>query len=94
MYYCNDCKSEFEELKMEKTTFEDFYGVSNLFPTSHECTLKSCPHCGSDDFEEMETCDRCGEYIPSELLIDTEEYVGGGIGYLCEDCFRDCEVGC
>lgn len=94
MYYCNDCKEEFDTPKMEKTTFEEFYGVSNLFPTSHECTLKSCPRCGSDDIEEMETCDKCGEYCLECDLTDTDEMVGGGIGYLCPDCLIDCEVDC
>lgn len=94
MWYCNECNAEFETPKMEKTTFEDFYGVNNLFPTSHECTLKSCPRCESDDIEEMVKCDVCEELFPEEKLIDTEEYPHGNIGMLCEDCFRDCEVGC
>lgn len=93
MWLCNDCKNEFTEPKMRKTTFESEYGVSHLFPTSHEYTIKECPVCGSDDIEEMVQCDRCEEFFREDDLIDTEEMVGGNIGLLCWDCARDCEVG-
>ena len=91
MYYCDNCKCEFDEPKRQRTTFEDFYGVSHLFPDSHTMNLLICPNCGNEDIEEMETCDNCGGYCLDSDLIDTEELVGGGIGYICPDCARDYE---
>ena len=93
MWHCNDCKEEFTEPKMRKTTFESEFGVSHLFPTTHECTIKECPVCGSDDIEEMQECDYCGEFNLEEDLEDTEGRANGGIGYLCPQCIQDCEVG-
>lgn len=93
MYYCNNCKDEFEEPARERTTFEDFYGVSHLFNTSHDFDLLKCPNCGSDDIEEMATCDICGEYCLDNDLVDTEELIGGGVGYCCPQCVIDCGIG-
>lgn len=92
MWLCNDCKNEFTEPKMRKTTFESEYGVSHLFPTSHECTIKECPVCGSDDIEELRECDICGEYVPDYDLEDTTEAVNGGVGYACSQCRQDCDI--
>ena len=92
MYYCENCKNEFIEPKVEKTTYEEMCGVYGEFANHNELSLEFCPYCHSDDFEEMKACDKCGEYCPDEYLTDTEEMVGGGIGYLCPDCLRDCEV--
>jgi len=89
MYYCRNCKIEFENPKEEKTTYEDFYGISTMFSDSHECTIKTCPHCGSEEIEEMGTCDNCGYPCRDIDLTDTEELFGGGVGNLCPDCMRD-----
>ena len=94
MYYCENCREEFDEPRIEKTTYEDFYEIGAEFPNKTEMNLEKCPYCGSDEFEEMETCDKCGEYCLECDLVDTDEMVGGGIGYLCPDCLIDCEVGC
>lgn len=90
MYYCENCKSEFEEPIKEKTSFENYYGVDHLFSDSHDFTLEKCPHCGSEEIEEMKTCERCGEFCRYEDLLDTEELARGGIGDICPDCYRDC----
>lgn len=90
MYYCMNCKNEFEEPKIEKTTYEEFYGVENEFAEHHSMNLEVCPYCGADEFEEMTTCDRCGEYCHETYLVDTEETIG--IGIVCPDCANDCEV--
>lgn len=92
MFYCDNCKNEFEEPKKEKTTYEAYYGVDDKFADKHEMSLEKCPYCGSEDFEEMPTCDRCGEFCCEHDLVDTETSVGGDIGNLCPDCARDCEV--
>lgn len=93
MWYCDNCKNEFTEPKMRKTTFESEFGVSHLFPTTHECTIKECPVCGSDDIEEMQECDYCGEWNLEEDLTDTEGLTGGGVGVYCCQCIKDCDIG-
>lgn len=89
MYYCRDCKNEFDEVKQKRISFEDYYGVSVLFPDKHEMNLEICPHCGSEEIEEMGTCDNCGYPCRDIDLTDTEELFGGGVGNLCPDCMRD-----
>lgn len=89
MYYCENCKNEFDEPSKEKTCFENYYGVDHLFNESHDFILEKCPHCGSEDIEEMSTCDNCGYPCRDIDLTDTEELFGGGVGNLCPDCMRD-----
>lgn len=94
MYYCNNCKEEFDNPIIENTTQEDFYGVDNLFENLHKIKIEKCPHCKCDGyFEEMQTCDVCGEYCREDDLIDTEELAGGNVGMLCPDCYRDFKGG-
>lgn len=89
MYQCKDCNEWFEEPKKETFAFEDYYGVSTLFQ-SRTLTIRSvCPACKSSNIEELEKCDVCEEYTSE--LIDTEECINGGIGYVCPQCFEDNE---
>lgn len=92
MWICENCGEEFQEPILRKTTFETEFGVSHLFPTSHECTIKECPRCNSDDIEEMRLCDICGEYCKEDDLEDTTEAVNGGVGYACPQCIQDCDI--
>lgn len=67
MYWCTDCQSLFDESEME---VEELSHDSEIEPGE---TLCKCPNCGSDDFEEADRCECCGEYIrPGRTL--------------CEDC--------
>lgn len=93
MYYCQECKEEFEEPNKERKTFESYYGVDHLFNSSHDFILETCPFCGSDAIEEMKKCDRCDEWNKEEDLIDTEELSGGGVGFYCVQCAKDCGIG-
>lgn len=93
MWYCNNCKNEFEEPERKEITFEEYYGVDHLFPDSHKMTILVCPRCEEEgELEEMRECDRCGEWTRECDLEDTEGLVGGNVGYLCPDCINDCEV--
>lgn len=92
MYYCKNCKNEFIEPKVEKTTYEDFYEIGTMFLNKTEMTLEKCPHCDSDEFESMTECEQCGEYCRDCDLLDTEELAGGGIGFICYDCARNCDL--
>ena len=31
-------------------------------------------------------CESCGSWFDADDLVDTETMVGGGVGYVCEDC--------
>lgn len=92
MYYCENCETKFEEPSKKNITYEDYYGVGNLFYDRHQMDILVCPFCNSEDIQEMQKCDVCEEYFLEDDLTDTEEAVNGGIGYLCDDCLEDCDV--
>lgn len=89
MFYCRNCKNEFEEPKICQTSYEEHYGCTHLFADTHTMTIEECPYCKSDDFEEMKKCDNCGEYCRECDLQDTEQFINGGVGCLCYDCLND-----
>lgn len=89
MYLCEDCNHKFEEPRRVETTFESYYGVSDLFSSSTRTTLFTCPSCGSEEISELEECDCCGEFVKE--TYSTEGMINGGIGYVCENCLRDME---
>ncbi len=37
-------------------------------------------------FYDMEKCSMCGEWFIRDDMVDTEEMVNSGIGYVCEGC--------
>ena len=92
MWYCKNCKTEFAEPEKRRECFEEFYGVSHLFQTSNYFEHLTCPECGEDCIEEMQECDYCGEWNLSDNLEDTTEMINGGIGYLCPQCIKDCDI--
>ena len=49
MWVCDNCGAMFDEPELEKDTYENYYGVSGMFPNSHSMTLEVCPCCGSED---------------------------------------------
>lgn len=67
MFKCFDCDSllDYEDLKYEKDrdTLE---------------RRRYCPHCGSDNIDEVVSCSECGEYYPEGDLF--------GMNSVCEDC--------
>lgn len=36
--------------------------------------------------ENFKQCSSCSQWFDSDELVDTEEMMGGGIGYVCEAC--------
>lgn len=66
---CRDCGHIFSESDADvtRTTYESMYGVSHLFPYSTPCSYYTCPHCGSEDLDDVvecvdgdTLCDDCG----------------------------------
>ena len=41
--------------------------------------------------EEVYICPICGEEV--DELFDTEGMINGGIGYVCEQCLEDLDIG-
>lgn len=50
MYKCNVCSKTFDI--PDKTSAEDFYGVSDLFDYSCGEMIYMCPYCQETSFEE------------------------------------------
>ena len=75
MWYCLNCKTEFEE----PDTVTD-YVTSDPYPMGP--TISVCPHCGYDEFVEAIECEYCGEYIVGEYIK-----IKDGICY-CENCYE------
>ena len=92
MWYCENCKNEFEEPARKEIMFEEYYGVDHLFFNNNKMTLLICPYCKEDDIEEMKKCDYCEEWNRDCDLYDTEGCVNGDCGYLCEQCLKDCDI--
>lgn len=53
-YRCDNCSRKFDYPKEIVTTYENFVGVSNLFPTQTPMRLNVCPYCESEDYQEVE----------------------------------------
>lgn len=92
MYKCCKCESRFDEPDRKEISYEDYYGVSDLFQNSHRMDLLVCPFCQDDDIEELSKCDLCDEWFEEEALIDTDGMVNGSVGYVCEQCLHDNDI--
>jgi hypothetical protein len=60
MFFCNYCKSLFEEPEVT-------YDSERLEHFGYPCrqSMNCCPKCENEDFEEVEQCYWCGEFIGS-----------------------------
>ena len=72
MYFCNECKEQFEEPRLMSDTH---YEVD----TRTDEIYSVCPYCASSDYEEMVSCLCCGEPIRS-----SEDYCTGCIDFANE----------
>lgn len=65
MYLCANCGQMFDFPDVVDDFTSEFWGGI----VRHTTTV--CPSCGSDDFDEMDKCEVCGEYIaPGEELCE------------------------
>lgn len=71
MWYCNECRSEFEDPKVEVELHTEVDGERREY-------FEVCPICGSGDFEEEETCALCD--------LDKPHLSMHGGRCICEDC--------
>lgn len=64
MYKCQ-CGMMFDSPEYEKDFSSEYFGRQVTHYTG------VCPNCGSDEFEEMDKCDVCGEWIdPGTEMCD------------------------
>lgn len=56
MFRCGGCGCVFadDEVQYERVCWEDYYGVGGMFDSRNYGDLMTCPHCGSDDIEELD----------------------------------------
>lgn len=54
MYYCKNCKENFEEPKRIFITYEKMYGLLNEFLNFTPYEYEVCPFCKSENFIEKE----------------------------------------
>lgn len=54
MYKCRNCGRVFPEPEELETTYEDYYGVSDLFAYKTRLTLTTCPYCQDEDIIEFD----------------------------------------
>lgn len=53
MYKCKKCKMQFEKPVKYKTTYESYYGVSDLFMSYTPYEYDVCPYCEYEEFYEI-----------------------------------------
>lgn len=71
-YICNCCGEVVDDLK-EVREFMGYYGSAPAYDSDYVC-----PYCGSDDLDEAEECECCGEYHRVDELTNG----------VCDDCLH------
>lgn len=92
MFKCTKCDNNFFEPNRKKMSYEDYYGVSDLFGNYNYTELEVCPECGDEDLEELGACAICQEWFEKDELIDTDGMINGSVGYVCEQCLQDNDI--
>lgn len=54
MYKCKNCGCRFDEPKRINSTWETYYGISNMFDHSTPKIFYVCPECNDDEIEKEE----------------------------------------
>lgn len=79
MNKCNTCKCVFEEPMIMYTTYEEFYGVYELFSSHNQLELQVCPNCKSEDIEEdfimREVIDLRDTSMTIDEIFELQDYV-------------------
>ena len=77
MYICNDCHAAFDEpgYRVER----ECHAWLDDKPVREEC-YPICPECGSENFEEADYCEYCGDVVRKTELIG---------GCVCEKCLEE-----
>lgn len=79
-----------EEIKREISSIDDLNTEEGLISIKQVFKILD-KHNKQQEFKWK--CDICGYIYEEEELTDTEGMVNGSIGYLCEQCMEDNDVG-
>lgn len=93
MYRCLNCEELFEEPETKNIIAEEYLGVSHLLQGYTRMNIDVCPCCNDEDLEELRQCDICREWYREEDLTDTDGMINGSVGYCCEQCIEDGDIG-
>lgn len=80
MYKCEGCKFVFDEPNVETVEVGEYGGVPYYENEGF------CPDCGSDEFDYVEECEMCEEYITKD-----ESHLTDDLKYLCKNCYEEYE---
>lgn len=92
MYKCTNCNCRFEEPKSIRTSYESYYGVSDLFDSYNYMDLLVCPECDYEDIEKLKQCGLCEEWFEEDELEISDEIKVGCNNYRCKDCYEEEET--
>lgn len=67
MWKCKECEKTFDEPRIKHTTYEDYYEVGSEFGSKNSMTLYLCPHCDSEEVDELSSSDIRKEELLEEL---------------------------
>lgn len=81
MYRCFDCGRKFDE----PYGYSEETGVVAPDGFRETAYVEECPYCGSEDFNELETCVCCGEAKEYSELFNVDR----DIFDFCEDCYEE-----
>ena len=59
MWICDLCGSIFSEPASIRYCYEDYYGVSSMFPNKNYGYFDACPYCGSEEINSYWEEDEC-----------------------------------
>ena len=85
MYLCANCGRMFDSPDEVEDFTSEYWGAT----VRHYTTV--CPNCGSDDFDEMDKCQVCGNDIPPgekicenchDLIRDVADSIKGNARYI------------
>lgn len=53
MYKCKNCGCRFDEPKTIHTSWENYYGIGDMFENHTPKTMYVCPECNDDEYDDF-----------------------------------------
>jgi hypothetical protein len=80
-----------ETISVYSEVFESLFNVTDRYSAFHDYWINYHSDALSYDdvvdlLSNFTRCSSCEQWFDRDDLIDTEEMIGGGIGYACEAC--------
>jgi hypothetical protein len=82
---------EYPEIN-EQTSYEDLIDYLKEADAKTKILIQDLTE---EWYEErgLRKCHICNEWFEEDDLNDTEGLVNGGLGYVCDQCMEDCDIG-